>query len=171
MYPQLTTKIIKKAKRKARGAGCGKGLTAGRGHKGQNSRSGSKFGPYFESGHTEMWRRLPKLGGFYRHWVDKPVTINLSKLKNFDEKEIVNLANLKTRNLIPKTAKSFKILGVGEIDKPLTIATTLFSKSAKTKLDKAGCKFIDSTKEEVKEEAPKAEPKKSAKKESTKNSK
>ena len=142
MYPKLTTQIVKNRKRIARGLGSGHGSTAGRGNKGQNARTGSKIKPFFESGHTELWRRLPKMGGFSRHWVKRPVVINLTTLALFKADEEVNLTNLKAKNLIPKQATSFKILGQGEIKQALTIATGLFSATAKTKLEKAGCKLV-----------------------------
>ena len=141
-YPILKQNIIKSKKRVARGAGSGRGGTSGRGHKGQNARTGNSKKPHFESGAIPLYRRLPKIGGFYRHWVDKSAIVNLKDLKHFTEKDIVNLTNLKIKNIISGSAKEFKILSVGEIDKPLTLAANYYSAAAKTKLEKAGCKLI-----------------------------
>jgi large subunit ribosomal protein L15 len=146
MYPQLKTRLVKPVKRRGRGVGSGRGKTAGRGHKGQLARTGSKIKPFFESGHTELWRRLPKLGGFRRHWVARPVVINIQVLSQFQPEETVDLATLQAKGLVPKTATSFKILSTGEIKQALTIATNLFSAAAKKKLNAAGCKFIEPAK-------------------------
>ncbi|MBU0647794.1 50S ribosomal protein L15 [Patescibacteria group bacterium] len=140
-YPQLKTRI-KKSKRRGRGPGSGKGNTSGKGHKGQKSRSGSKFKPFFEGGSLELYRRLPKKGGFKRHWIKQPAIINISDLSKFTEQEIVNLKNLQAKNIIPRNATTFKILSKGEIKQPLTIATDLYSQTAKQKLDAAGCKYV-----------------------------
>ncbi len=141
-YPVLTTKIVKSTKRLGRGLGSGKGKTAGRGHKGQLARTGKKIKPFFEGGAIELYRRLPKMGGFTRHWVKKPAVINLTVLAHFSANEEVNLTTLKAKNLISKHTNQFKILGQGEIKNALTIATDLLSDSAKQKLEAAGCKFI-----------------------------
>lgn len=141
-YPNLKTNIVKKSTRRGRGPGSGKGSTSGRGHKGQKARSGSKFKPFFEGGSIELYRRLPKKGGFKRHWIDKPTIINVGDLAKFSISEVVNLKNLKDKNLIPGTAKSFKILSGGELKNALTIDTNLYSRAAKQKLDDANCQFV-----------------------------
>jgi len=141
-YPNLQTKIIKTRKRVARGCGSGTGGTSGRGNKGQNSRSGKKHRAFFEGGNIPLFRRLPKAGGFKRYWAKNADIVNIQDLSVFEEKDIVNLTNLKEKKLISTRALSFKILSKGELDKKLTIATDLFSAQAKAKLEKAGCKFI-----------------------------
>jgi large subunit ribosomal protein L15 len=167
-YPILKDHIIKHRKRYARGNGSGRGGTSGRGHKGQKARTGKTLRPYFESGAIELYRRLPKVNGFTRHWVKKAFALNISKLNHFDTKEVVNLASLKAKNLIPATAVAFKLLSKGELDKALTIETDLYTKQAKAKLDKAGCKFaspkIDDSKAKINPvKAKKTPPKKSPK--------
>jgi len=141
-YPVLKTRVVKHTKRRGRGLGSGKGKAAGRGHKGQLARTGKKIKPFFEGGAIELYRRLPKKGGFTRHWITKPVVINLNTLENFSAAEVVNLENLKAKNLISKKSTAFKILGQGELKTALTIATSLFSQSAKQKMEAAGCQFI-----------------------------
>ncbi len=163
-YPVLKTKVVKHTKRRGRGLGSGKGKAAGRGHKGQLARTGKKIKPFFEGGAIELYRRLPKKGGFTRHWIDKPVVINLLVLDSFSSDEIVNLANLKAKNIIPKQSSSFKILGQGDIKKPLTIATSLFSQSAKQKMEAAGCKFVTEEKNDNKDKTVKTVKSKKAKK-------
>ena len=155
-YPNLTTKIVKSTKRRGRGTGTGKGGTSGRGHKGQKARAGSKFRAFFEGGSIELYRRLPKKGGFKRHWVEKPAVVNIGDLAKFEISEIVNLKNLKAKNLIPNTAKSFKILSQGELKTALTIATELYSKAAKQKLDTANCQFVSEKPEEKPEKTTKS---------------
>lgn len=142
-YPILKNRIVKKTQRKARGYGSGRGSTSGRGHKGQLARSGSKRMRLKESGHTPLYKRLPALRGFNRHWVDKPEVVNLNDLNlKYTAGEEVSLDSLKAKKLITAQAKSFKILSRGELEHSLTIATNLYSKTAKAKMDKAGCKFI-----------------------------
>jgi len=142
-YPILKNRIVKKTQRVGRGVGSGRGRSSGRGNKGQLARTGASRMRLKESGHTPLYRRLPALRGFNRHWVGKPEVINIDLLnKSFAANEEVSLVSLRQKKLISSQAKSFKILSQGEIDHSLTIATDLFSKAAKAKLDKAGCKFI-----------------------------
>ncbi|HPH79015.1 MAG TPA: 50S ribosomal protein L15 [bacterium] len=141
-YPILKNQIIKQSKRYGRGCGSGRGGTSGRGHKGQKARTGKTLRPYFESGAIELYRRLPKVNGFTRHWVTKPFALNIGKLSRFSAKEVVNLASLKAKNLIPAGATAFKLLSQGEIKQALTIETDLYTKQAKEKLEKAGCQLM-----------------------------
>ena len=142
-YPNLTTKIVKKTKRRARGTASGRGGTSGRGNKGQKARTGSKHRPFFEGGSLELFRRLPSKRGFDRFWVAKPAVINIKDMAKFEISEVVNLENLKAKKIIPAKSKSFKILSAGEIDRVLTIACDQFSALAKEKLQKAKCRIID----------------------------
>lgn len=143
-YPILKNRIVKNRKRLGRGVGSGHGRTSGRGGKGQLARTGAKKMRLKESGHTPLFGRLPALRGFRRHWDNKPEIVNLELLnKHFAASEEVTLTSLKQKNLISANAKAFKILSQGEIDHPLIIATDLFSKTAKDKLDKADCKFME----------------------------
>lgn len=141
-YPTLKTRVVKPKKRLARGTGSGCGGTCGRGHKGQKARTGHKKKPFFESGAIPLYRRLPKVGGFKRHWDDKPEIVSIRDLADFDVKDVVNLTNLKLKKIVPTNTIAFKILSVGEIKQPLTVAANFYSAAAKAKLEKAGCKLI-----------------------------
>ncbi|MFA4930623.1 MAG: 50S ribosomal protein L15 [Patescibacteria group bacterium] len=141
-HPSLKTKLVNKSKRSGRGPGSGRGHQSGRGRKGQKARTGHKFKSFFEGGSIELYRRLPKKGGFKRHWVDQPAVINVGDLARFGISEEVNLANLKAKSMIPNQAKSFKILARGELKTALTIATNQYSEAAKKKLAEANCQFV-----------------------------
>ena len=113
------------SKRIGRGHGSGWGKTAGKGSKGQNARSGGGVALGFEGGQTPIWRRLPKRG-----------------FTNFTRKEfsIVNIELLKQAGLVRKELDGVKILGVGELEKKLTVKANKFSKSAVEAIEKAGGK-------------------------------
>ena len=133
---------IKKSKRVGRGSGSGKGKTAGRGVKGQKSRSGVAI-KSFEGGQMPLFRRLPKRG-FNPIKKNNTGKINLGKIQYFIEKnsinnnEKVNLELLKKLNIINKNTAKLKILGSGEIKEKIIIEASFFSKSAKEKLEKIG---------------------------------
>lgn len=141
-YPILKSRIVKPKKRIARGPGSGHGKTAGRGHKGQKARTGKKHRSFFEGNNIPLFRRLPKKGGFTRHWVDRPAIVNISDFADFKANEVVDLSTLQAKKIVKKDAGSFKILSKGEISKALKIAADFYSKSAKAKLDAAGCEYI-----------------------------
>ena len=131
---------IKKAKRVGRGNASGNGTTAGRGHKGQKSRSGSHL-PYvgFEGGQNPIYKRTPKLGGFNNFNKRYYAVINTGDLeKNFANGDSVTIDTLKEKNLIRKNEKLLKILATGDISISLTVEADLFSKTAKGKIEKAG---------------------------------
>ena len=127
-----------KKKRVGRGPGSGLGKTAGRGHKGQKSRSGysSKIG--FEGGQMPLQRRLPKRGFtniFKKEWLE----ISLAKLEeNFNAGDEVTPEILHERGLIKKAKHDLVILGSGEVSKAFKISAHRFTKSAKEKIEKAG---------------------------------
>ncbi len=127
-----------KKKRVGRGPGSGLGKTAGRGNKGQKSRSGysSKIG--FEGGQMPLQRRLPKRGFtniFKKEWLE----ISLSKIEdNFNIGDEVTPDILHERGLIKKAKHDVVILGNGEISKALKISAHRFTKTAKDKIEKAG---------------------------------
>ena len=130
-----------KKKRVGRGPGSGLGKTAGRGNKGQKSRSGYSRKRGFEGGQMPLHRRLPKRGFtniFKREWAE----VNLSDLENlFDAGAAVTPEALVERGLIRKSLlKSVVILGQGELKKSLTVNAHRFSKSAKQKIEAAGGK-------------------------------
>ena len=128
--------------RVGRWIGAGKGKTGGRGVKGQKSRSGVAI-KSFEGGQMPLYRRLPKRGfkSFNKRYM---AIINLSDIQNFikakkiNTSEEVNIKNLKEKKLIRKNLNILKILGNGEVKEKIKISTNYVSKSAKSKIEKAG---------------------------------
>ena len=132
---------INGSKRIGRGNGSGQGRTAGKGHKGYQSRSGTKNRFHFEGGQTPLMRRLPKRG-FSNYGFRKEVQIvNLKRILSL-EIEKVDTKILYEKKVIKKIDVPVKILGNGEINKPIEIIADMFSKSAIEKLEKAGGKAI-----------------------------
>lgn len=125
--------------RKGRGAGSGNGKTAGKGHKGQNARSGGGVRPGFEGGQSPLYRKLPKRG-FHNKFGTEYAIINVSKLNVFEDGETVNLAALMEKGIIRKANDGLKVLGNGEITKKLTVEASVFSATAKEKIEAAGGK-------------------------------
>ncbi len=130
---------VKDVKRIGRGHGSGNGKTAGKGHKGQNARSGGGVRPGFEGGQMPMTRRIPKRG-FNNIFATKYSVINVSDLDQFVDGTVVDADLLKASGLIRKTNDGVKILGNGELTKNLTVKAAAFSASAKEKIEKAGGK-------------------------------
>ncbi len=129
----------KKPRRPGRGESSGLGKTAGRGHKGQNSRSGrGKTHPAFEGGQMPYARRVPKRGfnNIFRHTV---LHVNVAALKRFPPDSEVGVENLKQAGLVKRKGK-VKILGEGELDRPLTVKAHAFSTTARAKIEAAGGK-------------------------------
>ena len=132
---------IKKTKRIGRGNASGQGRTAGKGHKGYQSRSGTKNRFHFEGGQTPLMRRLPKRG-FSNYGFRKEIQIvNLSKLVSLGVDKIDNNI-LFNKGIINSLDIPVKILGNGELDKPIEIVADMFSKSSIEKLEKVGGKAI-----------------------------
>ena len=131
---------VKKAFRKGRGPASGNGKTAGRGHKGQNSRSGGGVRPGFEGGQMPLQRRLPKRGFNNYNFATHYVTVNLDDLERFEDGATVDAASLKEIGLIKKTLDGIKVLGRGEITKKLTVKVSAFSQTAKQKIEASGGK-------------------------------
>jgi len=130
----------KPAWRKGRGPGSGNGKTAGKGHKGQNARSGGGVRPGFEGGQNPLYRRLPKRG-FTNHFAKEYAIINLSDLEAvFDDGTVIDAALLLDKRIIRKELDGLKILGNGDITKKLTVKASAFSASAKEKIEAAGGK-------------------------------
>ena len=127
-----------KKKRVGRGPGTGLGKTAGRGEKGQKSRSGYSAKRGFEGGQMPLHRRLPKRGFtniFKKRWLE----VSLEALdRHFQANEEVNPEVLHERGLIKKAKHDVVVLGTGELGKPLKVAAHRFTKSAKEKIEKAG---------------------------------
>ena len=130
---------VKDGFRVGRGPGSGNGKTAGKGHKGQNARSGGGVRPGFEGGQMPMTRRIPKRG-FNNIFATKYSVVNVSDLDQFVDGTVVDADLLKASGLIKKTNDGVKILGNGELTKNLTVKAAAFSASAKEKIEKAGGK-------------------------------
>ena len=127
-------------KRKGRGHGSGNGKTAGRGHKGQNARSGGGVRIGFEGGQMPIYRRLPKRG-FNNVFALKYAEINVSDLNKFEDGAVVDAAALKEAGIIKKTLDGIKVLGNGNVEKKVTVKAAKFTESAKEKIVAAGGKF------------------------------
>ena len=125
--------------RKGRGHGSGNGQTAGKGHKGQNARSGGGVRPGFEGGQMPLARRVPKRG-FNNIFATKYATINVSDLNCFEDGAVVDTNAILAAGLLKKTLDGVKILGNGELTKKLTVNAAAFSASAKQKIEEAGGK-------------------------------
>ena len=130
----------KAAKRKGRGHGSGNGKTAGYGHKGQKARSGAKKAG-FEGGQLPLQRRLPKVGFNNSVFATNYAIINVCDLEErFEANAVVDEAAVVACGLFKKVNDGIKVLGRGEITKPLTVELTAFSASAKEKIEAAGGK-------------------------------
>ena len=125
--------------RVGRGHASGNGKTAGKGHKGQNARSGGGVRPGFEGGQMPIYRRLPKRG-FNNIFAKKYVSINVEALNKFEDGTEVTAELLKESGVISKICDGVVILGRGEIEKKLTVRAARFSKSAEEKITAAGGK-------------------------------
>ena len=130
---------VKSGYRKGRGPASGNGKTAGRGHKGQNARSGGGVRPGFEGGQIPLYRRLPKRG-FHNYFAKHFAVVNVKDLNVFEDGAVVNADALAEKGLISKTLDGVKILGNGEITKKLTVEASIFSASAKEKIEAVGGK-------------------------------
>ena len=137
LQPTEGSKFV--AKRKGRGPGSGNGKTAGKGHKGQNARSGGGVRPGFEGGQMPIYRRLPKRG-FTNIFAKEYVTVNVEVLERFEKGTEVTAETLKEAGIISKVKDGIKILGRGEITKPLTVKAAQFTQSAAEKITAVGGK-------------------------------
>ena len=129
----------KAAWRKGRGTGSGNGKTAGKGHKGQNARSGGGVRPGFEGGQNPLYRRLPKRG-FHNRFSTQYAIINVETLNKFEDGAVVDINTLLAEGIIRKAYSGLKVLGDGEISKKVTVKAVIFSASAKEKIEAAGGK-------------------------------
>jgi large subunit ribosomal protein L15 len=146
-YNENGEKIIsrKSKKRLGRGTGSGTGKTAGKGHKGQNARSGGGVRLGFEGGQTPLFRRLPKRG-FTNFTRKEFIIVNLEQLNRFEENSVITPEFLNENNVITnaelakvqKGSLGIKVLGNGEISKKLTVKATKFTGSAEEKINAAG---------------------------------
>jgi large subunit ribosomal protein L15 len=129
----------KAPKRKGRGTATGQGKTAGRGSKGQNSRSGGGVRLGFEGGQMPLYRRIPKRG-FTNIWRNEPAIINVGDLNIFEEGAEVTEEALKEKGLIRKSDNGLKVLGEGKLERRLTVKANKFSKSAMEAIEQTGGK-------------------------------
>jgi large subunit ribosomal protein L15 len=128
-------------KRVGRGPGSGLGKTSGRGHKGQNARSGGGVRIVFEGGQMPLYRRLPKRGFNNARFGTKYAVINLSDLNKFEDGSVITPELLKKENVITQQLYGIKVLGNGNLNKKLTIKAHRFSETAKEKIEAAGGKI------------------------------
>ena len=135
----------KKKLRKGRGIAAGQGASCGFGMRGQKSRSGRPTRPGFEGGQMPLYRRVPKLKHFEIINQKNFSILNLSKLNEFKDGEIVNLDSLVKKKVIFKPKFPLKILGNGEVNAKLTVQAHAFTKVAKEKIEAAGgsCEIIN----------------------------
>ncbi len=130
----------KRRKRVGRGDSSGLGKTAGRGEKGQKSRTGSKIRPFFEGGQIPLFRRLPKRGFNSADHIEYAL-VNLNVLEdNFNAGDVVDAEALRAKGLLGKSEKMVKVLANGEITKALTVKAEKFSAAAAEKIAAAGGK-------------------------------
>ena len=128
----------KKKLRKGRGIAAGQGASCGFGMRGQKSRSGRPTRPGFEGGQMPLYRRVPKLKHFEIINQKKFSVINLEKLNEFNDDEVVNLDSLVKKGLLFKPKFPLKILGNGNVKVKLKVEAHSFTKSAKEKIESAG---------------------------------
>ena len=125
--------------RKGRGPGSGNGKTAGKGHKGQNARSGGGVRPGFEGGQLPLYRKLPKRGFNNRFAVNYAI-VNVAALNKFEDGAVVDMDALVAAKIVRKPLDGLKVLGGGELTKKLTVKATVFSATAKEKIEAVGGK-------------------------------
>ncbi len=136
----VTGKKHKQKKRVGRGNGSGWGKTAGRGHRGAKSRSGASINVNYEGGQMPLFRRLPKRGFNNKRFQKRPEIINVGDLANWPGEEAVTPEKLKQAGLIRSAKNGVKILGQGDIPRPLTVRANAFSRQAREKIEMAGGK-------------------------------
>ena len=126
-------------RRIGRGEGSGHGCTAGKGHKGQKSRSGGTKAPGFEGGQMPLARRLPK-HGFHNRFGKTYAEVNVGRLEQFDAGAVIDVEILKAAGIVRKVEDGLAVLGGGELTKALTIKAARITKGAATKIEAAGGK-------------------------------
>jgi len=135
----------KNRKRVGRGIGSGYHKTAGRGHKGQKSRSGGGIHPWFEGGQMPLQRRIPKRG-FTNIFRKEFAIVNVHQLNCFEDGAVVDAAALTEMGLVNAGIDRIKILGNGLLNKKLTVKVTALSATAKEKISQAGGQVEEETK-------------------------
>ena len=133
-----TEGAFKERKRVGRGTGSGLGKTSGKGHKGQNARSGGGVRVGFEGGQLPLFRRLPKRGFSNAKFKIRYAVINLSDLDKFAEGTKVTPELLKEMGVIKNSLDGIKVLGNGKLTKKLTVKANKFSETAKKEIEALG---------------------------------
>ena len=131
---------VRSSKRVGRGTASGHGKTAGKGHKGQNARSGGGVRPGFEGGQLPLFRRLPKRGFSNAPFKVEYATINVSDLDKFEDGAVVTPELLKEMGIVKKQLAGIKVLGNGTLEKKITVQASKFSKTALEKINESGSK-------------------------------
>lgn len=131
----------KSRKRVGRGAGSGLGKTSGKGHKGQNARSGGGVRAGFEGGQLPLFRRLSKRGFNNYNFRTVYAIVNVEDLNRFDDGTTVTKELLMESGLVKKELDGIKILGNGKLEKKLTVKASKFTNSAKEKIEAVGGKI------------------------------
>lgn len=131
---------IKDSKRLGRGTSSGNGKTSGKGHKGQNARSGGGVRLGFEGGQNPLFSRVPKRGFNNYNFQTKYAVINVGDLNKFEDGTTITPEILKEMGLVKKQLDGIKVLGNGTLEKKLIVKATIFSKTAKEKIEKNGGK-------------------------------
>ena len=127
------------SKRIGRGQGSGTGKTAGKGQKGQNSRSGGGVAIGFEGGQTPFFKRMPKRG--FTNFTRKVyAVVNVEDLNRFEDGAEIDFAVLKDAGLVKKQLDGLKVLGSGKLEKKLTVKAEKFSQTALKAIEEAGGK-------------------------------
>lgn len=127
------------SKRIGRGVGSGTGKTAGKGSKGQNARSGGGVAIGFEGGQTPLYKRIPRRG-FTNFTRKEYATVNVEDLNVFKDGDTVDYEALRNAGLLKKRLDGVKVLGMGKLERNLTVKADKFSKSAAEAIEKAGGK-------------------------------
>jgi large subunit ribosomal protein L15 len=127
----------KAAWRKGRGPGSGNGKTAGKGHKGQNARSGGGVRTGFEGGQFPIYRQLPKRG-FKNYFAKNYAIVNVDALNVFEDGAVIDMEALLAKKIIRKPLDGLKVLGNGELTKKITVKAAVFSATAKAKIEAVG---------------------------------
>ena len=135
---ELSNLNAKNRKRVGRGPGSGTGKTSGKGHKGQNARSGGGVRPGFEGGQLPLFRRLSKRGFNNYNFRTVYATVNVGDLERFEEGTTVTKELLVEVGLVKKELDGIKVLGNGELTKKLTVKADKFSSTAKAKIENVG---------------------------------
>lgn len=129
----------KQKKRLGRGTGTGTGKTSGKGHKGQNARSGGKVRPGFEGGQMPLYRRVARRGFSNYRFKKEFFPLNLDVLSaKYDDGTVIDIESLRSKGLIGKNVVLVKVLGRGEISKAVTIKGLSVSDGARKKIEAAG---------------------------------